>query len=144
MQKQQVAKDSKLMRQKNRHYLTITLLMLLSGCTHGHLAYVTPQGEHKTGCDTEYSWAPAVDKHAVDYVLAYCAKGAVAQGHQVKDQRLLQLDLTIPPAPPGQRWSHELAATQHKAGKITDQQYGYIVAYLDLGLDQPQAKSQEP
>lgn len=119
-------------------------LLLLSGCTRGHLAYVTPQGEHKTGCATEYSWAPAVDKHAVDYVLAYCAKGAVAQGHQIQDQRLLQLDLTIPPAPPGQRWSHELAATQYKAGNISDQQYGYIVAYLDLGLDQPQTKPQEP
>lgn len=65
-------------------------------------------------------------------------KGAVAQGHQVKEPRLLQLDLTIPAAPDGQRWSHELAAAQHKSGKITDQQYGYIVAYLDLGLDQPQ------
>jgi len=121
----------------------VVTLILLCGCTRGHLAYVTPQGEHKTGCATEYSWAPAVDKHAVDYVLAYCAKGAVAQGHQVKDPRLLQLDLTIPPAPPGQRWSHELAATQHKTGNISDQQYGYIVAYLDLGLDQPQTKPQE-
>ena len=113
--------------------------LLLSGCTRGHLDYVTPQGEQKTGCHTEYSWAPAVDKHAVDYVLAYCAKGAVAQGHQIKDRRLLQLDLTIPAAPTGQRWSHALAAAQHKAGQITDQQYGYIVAYLDLGLDQPPA-----
>jgi hypothetical protein len=122
----------------------VAVTILLSGCTRGHLDYVTPQGEHKTGCATEYSWAPAVDKHAVDYVLAYCAKGAAAQGHQIKEQRLLQLDLTIPPAPQGQRWSHELAAAQHKVGQITDQQYGYIVAYLDLGLDQPQAKSQEP
>lgn len=110
--------------------------LLLSGCTRGHLDYVTPQGEQKTGCHTEYRWAPVVDKHAVDYVLAYCAKGAVAQGHQIKDRRLLQLDLAIPTAPMGQRWSHELAAAQHKAGQITDQQYGYIVAYLDLGLDQ--------
>ena len=121
------------------HALGFGLLtcLWLSGCTRGQLDYVTPQGEHKTGCHTEYSWAPAVDKHAVDYVLAYCAKGALAQGHQIKDRRLLQLDLTIPAAPSGQRWSHELAAAQHKAGQITDQQYGYIVAYLDLGLDQP-------
>lgn len=124
--------------------VVVAVTLLLCGCTRGHLAYVTPQGEHKTGCATEYSWAPAVDKHAVDYVLAYCAKGAVAQGHQIQDQRLLQLDLTIPPAPPGQRWSHALAATQHKTGNISDQQYGYIVAYLDLGLDQPQTKTQEP
>ena len=128
------------------HYqiLWCTVLWLgLNGCTRGHLDYVTPQGEHKAGCHTEYSWAPAVDKHAVDYVLAYCAKGALAQGHQVKDQRLLQLDLTIPAPPLGQRWSHELAATQHKAGQITDQQYGYVVAYLDLGLDQPPATPQQ-
>lgn len=121
-----------------RRFCFVFSLFLLGACTRGHLDYVTALGEHKTGCHTEYSWAPAVDKHAVDYVLAYCAKGAVAQGHQVKEQRLLQLDLTIPAAPDGQRWSHELAAAQHKSGKITDQQYGYIVAYLDLGLDQPQ------
>lgn len=60
----------------------------------------------------------------------------LAQGHQVQDQRLLQLDLTIPLVPDGQRWSHDLAATAYKAGTITDQQYGYIVAYLDSGLDQ--------
>ncbi|MDZ7871183.1 MAG: hypothetical protein U5L02_18615 [Rheinheimera sp.] len=54
----------------------------------------------------------------------------------MQDQRLLQLDLTIPLAPDGQRWSHDLAATAYKAGTITDQQYGYIVAYLDSGLDQ--------
>lgn len=128
---------------RRNHAAVAVTLLLLCGCTRGHLDYVTPQGEHKTGCHTEYSWAPAVDQYAVDYVLAYCAKGAAAQGHQIKDLRLLQLDLTIPHAPQGQRWSHELAATQHKAGKITDQQYGYIVAYLDLGLDQPQIKSKE-
>lgn len=121
-----------------RRFCFVFSLVLLGGCTRGHLDYVTTLGEHKTACHTEYSWAPAVDKHAVDYVLAYCAKGAVAQGYQVKEPRLLQLDLTIPAAPDGQRWSHELASAQHKSGKITDQQYGYIVAYLDLGLDQPQ------
>lgn len=119
-------------------------LLLLSGCTRGHLDYVTPQGEHKTGCRTEYSWAPAVDRHAVDYVLAHCARGAVAQGHQVKDLRLLRLDLTIPAAPAGQRWSHQLAASQHQSGQLSDQQYGYIVAFLDLALEQKPTEQQEP
>ena len=147
MQKQSVAGKSLALSSPEQHYqrLCSTLvLLMLSGCTYGHLDYVTPQGEHKTGCRTEYSWAPAVDRHAVDYVLAHCAKGAVAQGHHVKDQALLRLDLTSPAAPAGQRWSHQLAASQHQAGQLTDQQYGYIVAFLDLGLAQKPTEKQEP
>jgi len=147
IQKQSVAGKPLALSFFELHYqslCSILFLLLLSGCTRGHLDYVTPQGEAKTGCRTEYSWAPAVDRHAVDYVLAYCARGAVAQGHHVTDQRLLQLDLTIPAAPAGQRWSHQLAAGQHQAGQLSDQQYGYIVAFLDLGLEQKPTEKQEP
>jgi len=147
IQKQSVAGQPLALSFFARHHLRrccALVVLVLSGCTRGHLDYVTPQGEHKTGCRTEYSWAPSVDRHAVDYVLAHCARGAVAQGYQVKDQRLLRLDLTIPAAPAGQRWSHKLAASQHQAGQLSDQQYGYIVAYLDLALDQPPADKQEP
>lgn len=147
MRKQPVAANHSVKRASFRHDLSLLLccvFLALSGCTRGHLDYVTPQGEHKTGCHTEYRWAPAVDKHAVEYVLAYCAKGAVAQGHRVQDPRLLQLDLKIPAPAAGQRWSHDFAAAAHKAGQLTDQQYGYIVAYLDLGLEPRQSTSQEP
>ena len=95
----------------------ITLLVVISflaACTTGRLEYLTPQGEIKFACETEYSWAPSVDKFAVEYVLSHCAKKAAEQGNTVIDKRLLELDLTVVNPPNGKSWSFELAETYYQ------------------------------
>ena len=107
---------------------------MLAACTTGRLEYITPQGEVKFACKTEYNWQPSVDQYAVEYTLAYCAKGAIREGNKVVEQRLLELDLSVPEPPQGRQWSFELARQLHKQGRLTDKEYGYLIAYIDLGL----------
>ena len=108
------------------------------GCTtQGKLEYITAQGERKTACETEYSGAPYVDKYAVEYVLSYCARKAVKQGHTVINKSLLELDLSIPKVPTGNIWTFESATQLYKSNQLSDREYGYIIAYVDLGLNTP-------
>lgn len=111
----------------------LTAALWLTACTTGRLEYVTPEGERKFACETTYTWQPSVDKYAVEYVLGYCARKAEEQGHKVVDQALLSLDLAIPPPPGDQAWTRELAKRQYRRGLLTDKEYGYILAALDLG-----------
>ena len=118
-----------------RVLFTLLHLTLLVGCTtQGNLEYITPQGERKTACATEYSGAPAVDKYAVEYVLSYCARKAAKQGHTVINRSLLALDLSIPTVPMGSKWTFEFATQLYNDNQLTDKEYGYIIAYIDLGL----------
>lgn len=115
--------------------LFITLLLFTMSCTtQGNLEYITANGERKTACETEYSGAPSVDKYAVEYILSYCAHKATAQGNRVIDSSLLTLDLSVPKTPNGEVWTFEYATQLHQSNKITDKEYGYLIAYIDLGL----------
>lgn len=120
---------------KSRGYLYaihLAISISLAGCTTGRLEYLTQEGEKKTACETEYTWAPSIDKYAVEYVLSYCAKKAVAKGYVVINKHLLDLDTTLPPPPAGKTWSHNLAKHFHAKNRLTDKEYGYLIAYLDL------------
>ena len=110
----------------------ICLLFLLTACTTGRLEYLTQEGEKRIACEVEYSWEPSVDKYAVEYYLNYCAKKAVEKGHTVVDQHLLTIDITIPKPPAGKLWSYSLANELHDKKQLTDKEYGYLIAYLDL------------
>lgn len=115
--------------------LIIGLALGLIGCTTGQLVYITPQGETKTACETEYRWDPSVDRHAVDYILSYCAKQAVAKGYTVVDKRLLSLDTALVKPPEGQTWTFALATEEYNAGRLSDKEYGYLIAFIDLQLN---------
>jgi hypothetical protein len=108
---------------------------LASCVTQGKLEYITVNGEYKTACETEYTWEPSVDKYAVEYILSYCAKKAVKNGHKVIDEALLTIDLTIPLAPNGNSWTFDYAKELHNKEMLTDKEYGYIIAYIDLALN---------
>lgn len=109
------------------------LVYFLAGCTSGHLEYVTPQGEKKVACETEYTWEPSVDKYAVEYIISYCAMRAVEKGNSVINKSLLTIDRKLPEPPLGKSWSHELAKQLHNQGQLTNKEYGYLIAALDLG-----------
>lgn len=116
----------------NKLTLNLLLILFLSSCTTGRLEYLTSQGERKFACETEYTWKPSVDKYAVEYILGYCAKQAKKQGNTIVNKRLLSLDLSIPKPPQGMEWNHQLAKERHGKGLLTDKEYGYLIAYLDL------------
>ena len=121
---------------KLRLLFLLSLVFILASCaTQGKLEYVTAVGEHRIACETEYTWEPSVDKYAIEYILSYCAQKAVQEGHKVIDESLLKLDLTIPLSPSGSSWTFDYAKELHKKNKLTDKEYGYIIAYIDLDLN---------
>lgn len=115
--------------------IVLVVVVIVSACTSGRLEYITPEGERKFACETEYTWQPSVDKYAVEYVLAHCARQAASQGYAILDTRLLELDVSVLLPPKNKRWSHALAKQYHKQGLLTDKEYGYLIAHLDLGHD---------
>ena len=96
--------------------------------------YVDTKGNEKLGCDVEFVGMPRVDKFAVEYALSLCAKSIVKKGGVIQEEHLLMVDTTIPLAPCEKAWTHELAKQQYQAKKLTEKEYGYIVANIDLGL----------
>lgn len=117
-------------------YFTLMLVFITACSTRGHLLYITVNGEQKIACETEYSGAPSVDKYAVVYVLSYCARKAQEQGHKVVDEYLTSIELSIPPSPDNQPWTFEKATELYDSGQLTDKEYGYLIAYIDLGLNE--------
>ena len=120
------------MHKRLKLFSFFAFLLVLSACTTGELVYQLPDGTLKTGCETEYTWAPSVDRYAVEYTLNYCAKKATAKGYKVIDESLLQLDISLPKAPKGKVWTFELAEEEYKAGRLSDKEYGYLIAAIDL------------
>lgn len=106
----------------------------MAACTTGQLFYVDSQGKKHLGCDVEFVGLPSVDKFAVEYALSLCAKSFVKKGYQINETYLLDIDTSIPDAPCGMMWSHELAKQMYSSGELSKKEYGYIVAHIDLGL----------
>lgn len=113
---------------------SLTIILLLSGCTTGRVTYIDKDGVQKTGCETEYSWAPSVDKYALEYHLSYCAKKYVELGNRVDDTYLLELQPGFPLPPCGLKWDHKLAKKYYREDKLSPKDWGYIVAHIELGL----------
>ncbi|MGB3726358.1 MAG: hypothetical protein WA981_11375 [Glaciecola sp.] len=129
-----------------RHKTVFLALLVLSvsSCTTGQLHYVDAEGNRKLACDVEFVGLPSVDKYAVEYALSLCAKSAVKRGFSIDQPELLSIDTAITPPPCGETWTHELAERSFKNGGLTNKEYGYIVAHIDLGLAKKnQCKSKE-
>ena len=107
---------------------------MCSGCTTGQLYYVDTEGNEKLGCEYEFVGTPSVNKYAAEYVLSLCAKTIVKKGGVIQEEYLLKIDTSIPLAPCGKAWTHELAKQQFNSEQISKKEYGYIVAHIDLGF----------
>lgn len=118
-----------------RRIFLFSLIFICSACTtSGQLYYVDTEGNEKLGCDVEFIGMPSVDKFAVEYALSLCAKSIVKKGGRIKESHLLKIDTTIPAAPCGEAWTHELAKQHFQSEYISKKEYGYIVANIDLEL----------
>lgn len=112
------------------------IVAVTGGCVTSGQLQVWEGDQPRTYCDVEFVGAPKVDNYAVEYALSICAKNAVSKGLTIadSDRHLLELDLTIPEPPCGEKWDHDLAEQQYRADKLTPKQYGYLVAHIDLNL----------
>nr|WP_196492546.1 hypothetical protein [Psychrosphaera haliotis] len=111
------------------------MIFICSACTtSGQLYYVDIEGNKKLGCDVEFVGLPSVDKFAVEYALSLCAKSIVKKGGVIQESHLLKIDTTIPVAPCGTAWTHELAKQHFQSKDLSKKEYGYIVANIDLNL----------
>lgn len=120
----------------HKYFVLIVSILMLSACTTGKLYYKNSSGNRVLGCNVEFVGMPSVDKFAVEYALSHCAKSAVEKGHSLEPEQeyLLELDTTIPQAPSGMSWDHELAKSEYESGNLSKKEYGYIVAHIDMGL----------
>lgn len=84
----------------------------------------------------EFVGLPSVDKYAVEYALSLCAKNAVKKGYHLESEQeyLLAIDTAIPVAPCKKSWNLDLARSKYKNGQLSQKEYGYVVAHVDLGL----------
>lgn len=112
----------------------VTVGFLFAGCTTGQLYSIDSQNNRQLICDVEFVGLPKVDKYAVEYALSLCAKSAARRGLRIDKPELLEIETTIPEAPCGTKWSHEAAKQQFALKKLSNKEYGYIVANIDLGL----------
>jgi hypothetical protein len=119
-----------------RFLIVLVTVFFMPACTAGKLYYIEQSGNRILGCNVEFVGLPSVNTFAVEYALSLCAKSVVHKGHQLdsNQQYLVNLDTSIPEAPCGHAWNHGLAKAKFKEGLLSKKQYGYIVAYIDLGL----------
>ena len=121
---------------RKKFAIIVTLAVLMFACTTGQLYYTDDTGKRVLACDVEFVGLPSVDKYAVEYALSLCANQAAAKGFDIDESQtyLLNLDLSIPDAPCGSAWNHDIAQASYDSGLLSAKQYGYIVAHIDLGL----------
>lgn len=121
---------------RSKFIFVATSIVFVSACTTGKLYYTNDVNDRILACDVEFVGLPSVDKFAVEYALSLCAHDAVRKGYKLDaDQEyLLQLNTAIRSAPCGESWNHDLAEKEYDEGRLSKKEYGYIVAYIDLGL----------
>ena len=106
--------------------LVILVSLFLASYATGQIYYIDSQSNEKLGCDVEFVGLPSVDKYAVEYALSLCAKSIVKKGHSISETYLLDIDTTIPDAPCGETWTHQIAKQQFKNDILSKKEYGYI------------------
>ena len=116
--------------------ISVATVLFVSACTTGKLHYTDGAGNRILSCDVEFVGSPSVDRFAVEYALSFCAKSVVKKGHKLDSNQeyLLSIDTSIPPAPCGRSWDHDLAKASYNSGQLSKREYGYIVAHVDLGF----------
>ncbi|MEP4890732.1 MAG: hypothetical protein ABJV04_11955 [Aliiglaciecola sp.] len=109
-------------------------VLFVTACTTGKLSYIDENGNETLACDVEFVGLPSVDKYAVEYALSLCAKALVKKGRSIRETHLLDIDTSIPAPPCGETWTHQKAKKEYKTGELSNKEYGYLVAHIDLGL----------
>lgn len=113
-------------------YLTsITLCMLLVGCAKGQLDVLDKNGKVIGRCSAnfDFHWYGAQD--SVNYILYLCAKGHIDKGRTISNPSIIERDYTLPEAPSHTGWNKVLAKRAFSQGGISEQQLGYVLAYVE-------------
>jgi len=112
----------------------LVFLFILTGCANGRLDIIDANGEIVGECTAGYNWHPHGAKDSVDWLLNYCAQLALASdcdNCSVSDESILTKNYSFPEPPKGDSWNKRLARKEFKSGHISEQKYGYILAYIE-------------
>ena len=114
--------------------LLIVILLILSGCAAGRLHIIDANGKIVGECTAGYEWHPYGVEDSVDWLLNYCAQGALADNCDncsVSDESIIKKDYSFPEPPDGNTWNKVLAWQEFTADRISERKYGYILAYIE-------------
>ncbi|KTF17028.1 hypothetical protein [Pseudoalteromonas sp. H105] len=116
-----------------RNVLTVVVVLIfLSGCAERTIDITDKEGKIIGGCNAGYDWHFYGLQDSIDYMLYECAKGSIANGFKISDERLLTLDFTLPPPPDGESWNKQLAMSHFHKNTMTERKLGYILAAIEF------------
>jgi hypothetical protein len=109
----------------------VLLSSLLFGCAQGRFDVIDSNGKVIGECSAAFDWHWYGARDSVNYVLNLCAQEQIAKGHTLSDNSILVNNYVIPVPPKGSAWNKVTAKEQFKAGYISEQSYGYILAEIE-------------
>lgn len=74
----------------------IVVIFCLSGCAERAINITDKEGKIVGGCNAGFDWHFYGLQNSIDYMLYECAKGSIAKGSTISDERLLTLDFKLP------------------------------------------------
>lgn len=107
------------------------LSSFLLGCAQGRFDVIDANGKVIGECSAAFDWHWYGAKDSVNYVLNLCAQEQIAKGYTLSDNKILVNNYAIPTPPKGSVWNKVTAKEQFKAGYISEQKYGYILAAIE-------------
>lgn len=111
--------------------LLVSTILVTSGCAERSVNIINPQGKVVGECMAGYDWHFYGLQDSIDYMLYICAKEHIATGHTLSDNSIVTKDYTLPAAPTDKVWSRALAMSEFKAGRLTEQKLGHLLAQLE-------------
>ncbi len=112
----------------------VVFLCFLSGCASGRLDILDANGKVVGECTAGYDWHFFGARDSVDWLLNYCAQGALEETNEnytVSDESIINKDYTIPSPPTGESWNKLTAWHAFKLKQISENIYGYILADIE-------------
>lgn len=114
-----------------KNYSILFFLCFLLGCAEGRLYVVGNQGEILGECSARFYWHWQGAQDSVDYMLYICAQEYLDKGYKLSDESILENDYTLPNPPLGSSWNKKIASEQFNLNRISEREYGYILAAIE-------------
>lgn len=113
---------------------SLFLLIIVSGCASGRLAFYDSDGNVVGECVGGYDWHFYGVKDSVDWILNWCAQKAIKEGmvfSSVSDESILLKDYSYPNPKLDEVWNKKTAWKAFRSNYISEKEYGYILADIE-------------
>ena len=111
--------------------LLVTAVSLQTGCAHGRIDILDQKGQIVGACTANFDWHWYGAQDSVNYLLYLCAQSHRDHGRVIADNAIFDKDYTLPAAPESESWNKSNAYQEFKAGRISVQKYGYLLAAME-------------